>query len=155
MRWTVSIRLDSKILQCICICKCRCFILTRISTRHETKEGKDGDLRKENSVDVKMLSKVKCTHVQALRLCTGCTAHRESSGIALTFIDHGNRRGWEVSLTPRPLFTPGKTRYPLYRRLDWPQGRSGQVLKISSPPGFEPRTVQPLASLYADYATRP
>jgi len=26
--------------------------------------------------------KVKCTLVQALRLCTGCTAHRGSSGIA-------------------------------------------------------------------------
>jgi len=26
---------------------------------------------------------------------------------------------------------PGKTRYPLYKRLDGPQGRSGQVWKIS------------------------
>ena len=26
---------------------------------------------------------------------------------------------------------PGKTRYPSYRRLGGPQGRSGQVLKIS------------------------
>jgi len=43
---------------------------------------------------------------------------------------------------------PGKTRYPLYRRLDGPQGRSGQVPKISPPPGFDPRTVQPVASRY-------
>ena len=28
---------------------------------------------------------------------------------------------------------PGKTRYPLYRRLGGPQGRSGQVRKISLP----------------------
>jgi hypothetical protein len=28
---------------------------------------------------------------------------------------------------------PGKTRYPLYRRLGGPQGRPGQVRKISSP----------------------
>ena len=35
---------------------------------------------------------VKCTLVQALRLCTGRTAHRESS-IALRFHDHGSRRG--------------------------------------------------------------
>ena len=28
---------------------------------------------------------------------------------------------------------PGKSRYPLYRRLDGPQGRSGQVRKISPP----------------------
>ena len=36
---------------------------------------------------------VKCTFVQALRLCTGCTAHRGSRGIALPFHDHGTRRG--------------------------------------------------------------
>ena len=29
---------------------------------------------------------------------------------------------------------PGKTRYPSYRRLGWPQGRSGRVRKISPPP---------------------
>jgi len=69
--------------------------------------------------------KVKCTLVQALRLCTGRTAHRGSRGIALLFHDRGNRRGCGVSVTPRPLFTSGKTRYPLYRRLDGPQGRCG------------------------------
>ena len=47
---------------------------------------------------------------------------------------------------------PGKTWYPLYRRLGGPQGRSGQVRKISPPPGFDPRTVQPVASRYTDYA---
>ena len=47
---------------------------------------------------------------------------------------------------------PGKTRYPLYRRLGGPQGLSGQLWKISPPPGFDPRTVQPIASLYTDYA---
>ena len=38
-------------------------------------------------------------------------------GIALLFHDHGNRREWLVSSTPRPHFTPGTIRYPLYRRL--------------------------------------
>ena len=47
---------------------------------------------------------------------------------------------------------PGKTRYPLYRRLGGPQGRSGRVRKISSPPGFDPRTFQPVASRYTDWA---
>ena len=57
---------------------------------------------------------------------------------------------------PRPLFSPGKTRYPLYRKLGGHQGRSGQVRKISPPPpGFDPRTVHPVASRYTDYATRP
>jgi len=50
----------------------------------------------------------KCTLVQALMLCTGRTAHRGSRGIALLFHDHGTRRGWGVSVKPRPLFTPGE-----------------------------------------------
>jgi hypothetical protein len=33
-------------------------------------------------------------------------------------------------------------RYPLYRRLGGPQGRSGQVRKILPTPGFDPRNVQ-------------
>jgi hypothetical protein len=47
---------------------------------------------------------------------------------------------------------PGKTRYPLYRRLGWPQSWFGWVRKIYPPPGFDPRTVQPVASRYTDYA---
>jgi hypothetical protein len=35
---------------------------------------------------------------------------------------------------------PGKTRYPLYRGLGGPQGRSGRVQKISPPPEFDPRS---------------
>jgi len=38
-----------------------------------------------------------------------------------------------------------KTRYPLCRKLGGSQGQSGRVRKISSPPGFDPRTVQPVA----------
>jgi hypothetical protein len=37
---------------------------------------------------------------------------------------------------------PGKSRYLLYRKLGGPQRRSGQVRKISHPPGFDPRTVR-------------
>jgi hypothetical protein len=47
---------------------------------------------------------------------------------------------------------PGKTRYPLYSRLGGTQGRSGWVRKISPTPGFDPRTVQPVASRYTDWA---
>ena len=46
----------------------------------------------------------------------------------------------------------GNTLYPFYRRLGAAQGRSGQVRKISPPPGFDPRTVQPVASRYTDWA---
>jgi len=98
---------------------------------------------------------VKCTLVQALRLCTGRTTHRGSRGIALLFHDHGTRRGERSASRPGRSLPPGKNRYPLYRRLGGPQGRSRQVRKISPSPGFDPRTVQPVASRYTDYATGP
>ena len=69
----------------------------------------------------------------------------------LSLISALDRSGWS---TPRPgRFTPGKeTRDLLYRRLGGPQGRSRRVQKISSTPGFDLRTVQPVASRYTDYA---
>jgi hypothetical protein len=55
---------------------------------------------------------------------------------------------------PRPgHFTPRKeTWYPLHRRVGRPQGRSGRVGKISPTLGFDPQTVQPVASRYIEYA---
>jgi len=91
--------------------------------------------------------KIKRTLVQALRLCTGPAAHRGSRGIAVLFLDHGTRWGEGSASRPGRSLPPGKTRYPLYRRLGGPQGRSGQVQKISPPPGFDSRTVQPVASI--------
>ena len=66
--------------------------------------------------------KVKCTLVQVLRLCTGCTAHRGSRGIALLFLDHGTRRGWGVSVTAWPLFTPRKVPVPIVQEAGWAPG---------------------------------
>jgi hypothetical protein len=63
--------------------------------------------------------KVKVTVVQALRLCTGRTAHRGSRGIALPFLDHGTRREWGDSVTPRPLFTAGKDPVPIVQEAGW------------------------------------
>ena len=57
--------------------------------------------------------------------------------------------GQRHTLAALPL---GMTRYPLYRGLGRPQGRCGQALKISPPPGFDPWTVQLVASRYTDYA---
>jgi hypothetical protein len=75
---------------------------------------------------------IKCTLVQALRLCTCRTAHRRSKCLALLF----TRRGEGSASRPGRSLPPGKTRYPLYRRLDGPQGQSGQVRKISPPTGI-------------------
>jgi len=100
--------------------------------------------------------KVKCTLVQALRLCTGRTAYRASRGIALLFRDHGTRRGWGVSVTPRSLFTPGKDPIPIVQEAGWSPGPVWTGAEIlAPPPGFDPQSAQPVASRYTDYATRP
>jgi hypothetical protein len=65
---------------------------------------------------------VKVTLVQALRLCTDRTAHRWSRGVALLFHYHGTRRGWEVSVMPRPLFTTGKDPVPILQEAGWASG---------------------------------
>jgi len=101
------------------------------------------------------LHRIMCTLVQALRLCTGLTAHKGSRVIDLLFLDHGTRRSEESASRPGHSLPPGKTRYPLYRRLGGSQDRSGQVRKISPPPGLDPRTVQRVAICYTDWATRP
>ena len=45
-----------------------------------------------------------------------------------------------------------ETRRSLYMKISGPQGPSGQVRKISPPPGFDPRTVKPVASRYTEWA---
>ena len=55
---------------------------------------------------------------------------------------------------PGRTLPPGKTRYPLYRRLGGPQGRSGRAENLV-PTGIRSRTVQPVVSRYTDLATRP
>jgi len=46
---------------------------------------------------------------------------------------------------------PGKeTQYPLYRRLCEPQFRLDGCVKSRHPPGFDPRTFQPVASRCTD-----
>ena len=52
-----------------------------------------------------------------------------------------------VNVTLRPLNPREReTEYQLYRRLGGPQGRSGRLRKISPIPGFDPSTIQPVAS---------
>ena len=55
---------------------------------------------------------------------------------------------------PGRTLTPGKTRYPFYRRLGGPQGRSGRAENLV-PTRIQSLTVQPVVSRYTDWATRP
>jgi hypothetical protein len=47
---------------------------------------------------------------------------------------------------------PEKTRYLLHSRAVGPQDLSARLRKISPPLGFDPGTVQPVASPYTDWA---
>ena len=80
--------------------------------------------------------KVKCTLVQALRLCTGRTAYRGSRGIALLFLDHSTRWGWGVSVTPWPLFTPGKDPVPIIQKVRWAPGPVWRGAENLAPTGI-------------------
>ena len=79
--------------------------------------------------------KVKCTLVQALRFCTGRMARRGSRGIALPFHDHCTRR-WGISVTPRPLFTPGKEPVPIVHEAEWAPGPVRKGAENLAPTGI-------------------
>ena len=49
-------------------------------------------------------------------------AQRVCRGIALLFHDRGTSRGWVVSSTPRPHFTPGKDPVPIWQEVGWAPG---------------------------------
>ena len=49
-------------------------------------------------------------------------AQRVGRDIALLFHDRGTRRGWMVSGTPRPHFTPGKDPVPIVQEAGWAPG---------------------------------
>jgi len=66
----------------------------------------------------------KCAHIYKVkwyRYRPG-VAQRVSRGIALLFHDHGTRRGWAVSSTHRPHFTPGKDSVPIVQEAGWAPG---------------------------------
>ena len=114
---------------------------------------KDGQTKKffvnQNTSGTAEGKKVKVTLVPALRICTGRTAHRGSRGIALLFLDRGTSRGEGSASRPGRTLPPGKSRYPFYRRLGGPQGRSGRAENLA-PTGIRSRTVQPVVSRYTD-----
>jgi hypothetical protein len=109
----------------------------------------EGNIRRDfllllHAREQRSLVKVKSSHYRPE------LAYRVGRGIALLFLDLGARRGWMASTTPRPL-------YP--RERPGTHGTGGSVglraglnvcEKSRPPPGFDPRTVQPVASRYTD-----
>jgi hypothetical protein len=73
---------------------------------------------------------------------------RQSSTLSLTLaLDGVGGQCHTLAVLPH-----GMTQQPSYRKLDGPQGLSGQVQKILPPLGLDPQTVQPIASHYTNYA---
>jgi len=121
----------------------------RISIRIEVAEEGTGP-----GLDLVKKLKVKCTLVQALRLCTGRTAHRRNRGIAVPFLDHGTRR-WvrgqrhapaalyprerpipivqEAGWAPRPVWTGAENLAPTGIRSSDRPTRSKSLYRLSYP----------------------
>ena len=81
-------------------------------------------------------------------------AQRVGRGMALLFHDRSARRGWVVSSTPRPHFTPGKDQVSILQEAGWAPGPVWTGGK-SRPTGIRSRIVQPAVIRYTDWATRP
>jgi hypothetical protein len=75
-----------------------------------------------------------------------------SGGIAQLFLNLGNRSGCVVSITPRLPFTPGKEPEPIVQEAGWAPEPVWIGAENLAPPGFDPRTFQPVASRYTAYA---
>jgi hypothetical protein len=80
-------------------------------------------------------------------------AQRVGRGIALLFHDRGTRRGWVVSSTPWPHFTPGKDRVPILQEAGWAPGPVWTARQ--SRPHRDSIPDRPARSRYSDWAIRP
>ena len=67
-----------------------------------------------------------------------CVAQGVGRCVALLFHDRGTRRGWVVSSTARPHFTPGKDPVPILQEAGWAPRAGLDWWKISSPLEFDP-----------------
>jgi len=81
-------------------------------------------------------------------------AQRVGIGIALLFHDRGSRRGWVVSNTARPHFTPGKDPVPILQESGWTPGPVWTGGK-SLPHRDSIPDLLSVVSRYTDWATGP
>jgi hypothetical protein len=80
---------------------------------------------------------VKCTLVQALKLCKGRTVRRGRRVITLPFLDHSTRRGWGVSVMPLHLFTPRKYPVSIVQEAGWASGSVWTSAENLAPTGIQ------------------
>jgi len=78
-------------------------------------------------------------------------ANRGSRGIALLFLTTVLERGEGSASRPGRSLPLGKIGYPLYiQEAGWAPGPVWTGAENLAPPGFDSRTVQPVASRYSD-----
>ena len=76
---------------------------------------------------------------------------RGSRCTALFILNLGARWGWVVNATTQPLNPQGRAPVPVIEEAGFDPGLSGREWgreNLLLPPGFEPHTVQPVASRY-------
>ena len=74
--------------------------------------------------------------------------------VSLLFFNLDVRWGWVVNAAPRPLGSRERDPVPLVQEAGWDPGPVSTGAENLAPPGFDPRTVQPVASRYTDCAIR-
>jgi hypothetical protein len=84
--------------------------------------------------------------------CNRPEGPRGDRGIALLFLDLSARRGWVVSTTPRPLYPRERPGTHCTGGRVGPRAGLDVCKKYCPPPGFDPWTVQPVASRYTYWA---
>jgi hypothetical protein len=75
---------------------------------------------------------------------------RGSRGRATIDLEPRRSRGGGGQGQAGAALTPRKIRYPLYRKMGRPLGRSGRLQNKSKPSGFDSRRVQVVPSRYTD-----
>jgi len=76
----------------------------------------------------------------------------QKGGICIVLSIHNAvaRRGWVIRTTPRSFYSCERDPVHIEQDAVWPRGHSVRVQNVSRSLGFEPWTVQPVASLYTD-----
>jgi hypothetical protein len=64
----------------------------------------------------------------------------------------GVRRGWVANATLQQIYPREAEPVHILQEVEWKSGQLEIGQEISPPPGFEPRTLQPVASRNSTYA---
>ena len=78
------------------------------------------------------------------------TGHGGVEVYLYSFFNLGARLGWVVSAMPRPLYPQERPGTHCIGGRAGPMAGLDRCVKISPPPGFDPWTIQPIASRFTD-----